>query len=268
MDKKVGRNDVCYCGSGKKYKKCCYKNNVYAVNDNNLAKITLFGLEEYSASELDVFDRFFLETSVGEKFEVRKSFDRYIIKDVSTPIIEMPARSYTSVELNDLQVHILKKDNPRYEQKDVGRSIYYDGIVKGKHFFWGMDGNNTCLKGKISNLFVKQKFVDVMFNIFLFPPQRKYRRIAELIGKDFIINTETSQYNFKADNTQFRFEDSKVIAIMSLVDTSNLETLIRLNQIEYNVSLELISGNPFVILKEENSTLKFTLINEDIVDIL
>lgn len=88
MDKKVGRNDVCYCGSGKKYKKCCYKNNVYVVNDNNLAKITLFGLEEYSASELDVFDRFFLETSVGEKFEVRKSFDRYIIKDVSTPINE------------------------------------------------------------------------------------------------------------------------------------------------------------------------------------
>ena len=26
-EKKVGRNDPCPCGSGKKYKKCCGKNN-------------------------------------------------------------------------------------------------------------------------------------------------------------------------------------------------------------------------------------------------
>lgn len=27
MDKKVGRNDPCPCGSGKKYKQCCMKEN-------------------------------------------------------------------------------------------------------------------------------------------------------------------------------------------------------------------------------------------------
>lgn len=26
-DKKIGRNDKCSCGSGKKYKNCCGKNN-------------------------------------------------------------------------------------------------------------------------------------------------------------------------------------------------------------------------------------------------
>ena len=26
-DTKVGRNDMCPCGSGKKYKKCCGRNN-------------------------------------------------------------------------------------------------------------------------------------------------------------------------------------------------------------------------------------------------
>lgn len=26
-EKKVGRNEACPCGSGKKYKKCCLKNN-------------------------------------------------------------------------------------------------------------------------------------------------------------------------------------------------------------------------------------------------
>ncbi len=25
MQKQIGRNDPCHCGSGKKYKKCCYK---------------------------------------------------------------------------------------------------------------------------------------------------------------------------------------------------------------------------------------------------
>jgi hypothetical protein len=27
LDKKIGRNDRCYCGSGLKYKKCCGKEN-------------------------------------------------------------------------------------------------------------------------------------------------------------------------------------------------------------------------------------------------
>ena len=33
---KVGRNDPCPCGSGKKYKKCCLSGNTYVLTDNDL----------------------------------------------------------------------------------------------------------------------------------------------------------------------------------------------------------------------------------------
>ena len=34
MVKKIGRNEPCPCGSGKKYKKCCLKNNKPAAVEN------------------------------------------------------------------------------------------------------------------------------------------------------------------------------------------------------------------------------------------
>ena len=33
----IGRNDLCYCGSGKKYKKCCMNKN----DDEELEKLNL-----------------------------------------------------------------------------------------------------------------------------------------------------------------------------------------------------------------------------------
>ena len=36
MKQKIGRNDLCYCGSGKKYKKCCMKKDQEELHKNNL----------------------------------------------------------------------------------------------------------------------------------------------------------------------------------------------------------------------------------------
>lgn len=33
---KIGRNDLCPCGSGKKYKKCCIEKGIYDINDVKL----------------------------------------------------------------------------------------------------------------------------------------------------------------------------------------------------------------------------------------
>ncbi len=43
MSKKVGRNDPCPCGSGKKYKNCCFKNK------NQVARYTAEGKFKFSA---------------------------------------------------------------------------------------------------------------------------------------------------------------------------------------------------------------------------
>lgn len=32
---KIGRNDVCMCGSGKKYKKCCMNKNTELIMNTN-----------------------------------------------------------------------------------------------------------------------------------------------------------------------------------------------------------------------------------------
>ncbi len=34
MNKNIGRNDICPCGSGKKYKKCCLELNHYSGPQN------------------------------------------------------------------------------------------------------------------------------------------------------------------------------------------------------------------------------------------
>ncbi|RDI40099.1 YecA family protein [Falsibacillus pallidus] len=59
----VGRNEPCPCGSGKKYKKCCEKNN--AVSIETLVNEELIGLEEeliehFVQYYLTSFNRFFL----------------------------------------------------------------------------------------------------------------------------------------------------------------------------------------------------------------
>ncbi len=39
---KIGRNDPCYCGSGKKYKKCCYQQKFdFETTNNNVPKIKI-----------------------------------------------------------------------------------------------------------------------------------------------------------------------------------------------------------------------------------
>ena len=51
MTKKTGRNDLCPCGSGVKYKKCCYEKDIqknFEEEDNNFNKnLTGTPLDEY-----------------------------------------------------------------------------------------------------------------------------------------------------------------------------------------------------------------------------
>jgi hypothetical protein len=56
--KKIGRNDVCKCGSGKKYKKCCI--NADIDYENNQRQRIIYG-DEYGSEELKELAKFFKE---------------------------------------------------------------------------------------------------------------------------------------------------------------------------------------------------------------
>ena len=37
---KIGRNDPCPCGSGKKYKQCCINKELLELDDNDLVRVS------------------------------------------------------------------------------------------------------------------------------------------------------------------------------------------------------------------------------------
>ena len=73
MDK-VGRNDSCPCGSGKKYKKCCGKSNVISMElllDNELKDLQVdimdFAMNLYNEEIGDVLEEWLEEFVVPEE---------------------------------------------------------------------------------------------------------------------------------------------------------------------------------------------------------
>ena len=95
MKKKVGRNDLCPCGSGKKYKNCCMKES----NQNTAAKYTPSGKRKIKAKvltienkNLDVFNRSATVQQVPtqsdtlEKLKFRMTQNDFRKKEVETPI--------------------------------------------------------------------------------------------------------------------------------------------------------------------------------------
>ena len=65
-DKKIGRNDPCHCGSGKKYKKCCMENDSYSPDTYISAHEYNFiqkenNLQELSSKEIWDFDSYELQ---------------------------------------------------------------------------------------------------------------------------------------------------------------------------------------------------------------
>lgn len=90
---KVGRNDLCYCGSGKKYKKCCMKKDQEELRENDLyvenetITDTYLTVEEYielSGYPLLKFDFFLLEilNMIGDMLHKASKLDIKKIKEI------------------------------------------------------------------------------------------------------------------------------------------------------------------------------------------
>lgn len=93
-----------------------------------------FGVEIFNKGELDVFSRFFIETSTDEKFEITKSpLGGYVIKDITPPEYTMFAKDYRTIELNDIQRQKVLKHNPQYEYINLGNHKDFEVYLKAEH---------------------------------------------------------------------------------------------------------------------------------------
>ena len=60
MNKKIGRNDPCPCGSGKKYKQCCLNSAAAATSSTSLGKTKKFKAKLISTpKQVDLIERTF-----------------------------------------------------------------------------------------------------------------------------------------------------------------------------------------------------------------
>lgn len=263
----MGRNDPCPCGSGKKYKNCCiYKE----LEDNDdLIKVTSYGSEVYPKAELDKFSRFFIETTDDEKFEVKKAGKGYIVTDKVPPENTMPAKSFQTVQFNDIQRQKLFKRNPEYDYKDIGTHNYFDGIAEDGHFTWDRSDGSTSSKGTINKLYVRQTLGNYLLNIHLFPIKGEFKSIDEFLGTGLSIYTEESKLDFQSRDGKLFFEDCQVFAILSVIDRELLSFDEMLSTIprEYNLCFDIVIGKPIFILKVQEKGLKLSVINEKVTDV-
>src|SRR5699024_12610867 len=84
---KIGRNDPCYCGSGKKYKKCCLE------KDEMIKSLEKFSLEE------EMFNHLFYEV-----------VDAYSIEEIINQLKKLGIPFKKEVFLKDLEIFSSAQD--------------------------------------------------------------------------------------------------------------------------------------------------------------
>jgi len=268
MDK-VGRNDSCPCGSGKKYKNCCINKDMQQVDEDDLLRIRDYGSEAYEKAELDKFSRFFIETTADEKFEIQKSGQGYIVKDIVPPENTMQAKDYRTVELNDIQRQRLIKHIPQRDSIDIGKHDYFDGIVEGGHLTWERFDGYTSSRGTICKLYIRQALGNYILNVNLFPQKAEFKSISEYLQTGFSIYTQSNKFDFVGKEGRLYFEDNQVYAILSVIDKESfsIDEIFSTTPKEYNVSYDVVIGKPFFILKVHGECLKISIIDEQVIDV-
>lgn len=269
---KIGRNAPCPCGSGRKYKLCCIgkdASEIYGGANDDILKISNYGTNSYERAELDKFSRFFIETTVGEKFEVRKIADGYMVKDIIPPVNSMLVKDYRTIDLNDIQKQKLLKHNPNYEQMNIGSVNCFDGIIEDGHFGWEQADGISSSRGKINKLFIKQTLGNYILNINLFPPKDEYKSIDKFLETGFLIYTQASKLDFTGRDGKLFFEGNQVFAVLSIYDKDSLsiDEMFSQTPTEYNVCYDILIGKPLFVLKIQDDGLKISVINEKVIEI-
>ncbi len=95
MTEKVGRNDPCHCGSGKKYKQCCMKDDLAATAPRGLKKFTAKVISAGGAHKAEVQEN--KPSNVNQAFVdyntlMERSFGSAIHSDEAPPIPTNPSQ--------------------------------------------------------------------------------------------------------------------------------------------------------------------------------
>jgi len=90
--RKVGRNDPCPCGSGKKYKKCCYGENIF--NNHSNSKVPHSTLPPHDMIDYGV-------PSINESF-----FQKHTVHEISSPRF-----LYSNLLMPELAIEVSKVTN-------------------------------------------------------------------------------------------------------------------------------------------------------------
>lgn len=135
MGKKIGRNDPCPCGSGKKYKYCCGKNGQQKSFDSSIATEDNKQRFEYNdnrnAVDEKIFERYLKNPGYQDRFiKLYLDFQKY-------PDIKM--------QMDELYSEVCKyADNrvPNYygyrdflNKKYLGKAVSNDTVYAGYAFF-------------------------------------------------------------------------------------------------------------------------------------
>jgi hypothetical protein len=73
---KIGRNDPCPCGSGKKYKHCCLQSSTLAINNTN---------RDIFHDEDQLFDGLEVQTTNEDYHKILEQIDSNRLKEFSAP---------------------------------------------------------------------------------------------------------------------------------------------------------------------------------------
>jgi hypothetical protein len=120
LEKKIGRNDLCPCGSGIKYKKCCL-DKVRGSQEKVLTKedVVITGMDPSSVDDV----------KLKQDFEVvQASRDSYFLNMDNAPVYESIEEAFESIRKEGF-IPVLEIE------RDFDSSTYYEVALVCKHAY-------------------------------------------------------------------------------------------------------------------------------------
>ena len=232
MAKKVGRNDPCSCGSGKKYKKCCLElNNKYdlrppVIERNNSA---FDFIESYKSVPL-------LDFIIGLQLNPKNHGKNIRIEKLATHIVT----NLNNKEIGDLSLfkNYLDKEYNYNPMEDIPENLFCENVV-----FYG--GNYTVFSGINSyaveifknlseTIFTQKNNLPDIFKNHAYSGIILILELGQILSKKFNVlgnirgaEGETKfDYSFDAVDTSFRHEDIYRICSRHRIDPKIIDDFV------------------------------------------
>ncbi len=227
---KIGRNDPCPCGSGKKYKKCCINKNDFEYTDSwaDFLNYLQEHPEEDVYSDLDFID--FLDESSNSldyipnhaEEDMGDDLDFFALED-TPPLLEIHWNTYNNIEgiykyesngfitskhnhiagqknyvLSNLEKIIgnLKREIPDDEMTETLANSLRDVAIGGIDAYY--EHIEACCVPKDRNSTINRIKKSFSHNILTHPETVLLERISNLLIADFLYKSEYENLDYRA----------------------------------------------------------------------